>query len=151
MVGDPADAIIADAYAFGARNSTPSGAGGHGGQADVPSDIRPGLDYYESDGYLPMDGTYGCCNFNGPVSTQEEYNVADNAIAQFASALGENGVAKTFATRAQNWQNVFDPASGFMQPKLLTGHSNRVSIPSRGSVPTLSMASSRPTPTCTRP
>jgi putative alpha-1,2-mannosidase len=26
-------------------------------------------------------------------------------------------VAQTFATRAQNWQNVFNPGSGFLQPK----------------------------------
>jgi putative alpha-1,2-mannosidase len=90
-------------------------------EADVPSSIRPGLSSYEADGYLPVDGTYGCCNFYGPVSTQEEYDVADNAIAQFASELGETGEAQTFATRAQNWQSVFNPGTGFMQPKEVSG------------------------------
>ena len=90
-------------------------------QADVPSDIRPGLVYYERDGYLPINGKYKCCDYNAPVSTQEQYDVDDYSVAELASELGENGVAKTFATRAQNWQNVFDPASGFMEPKLLNG------------------------------
>ena len=55
------------------------------------------------------------------MSTQEQYNVDDNSIAELAGELGDKEVAKKFATRAQNWQNVFDPASGFMQPKILNG------------------------------
>ena len=122
MVGDPADAIIADAYAFGATDfNAPQALSDMVAEATVPSDIRPGLSQYESDGYLPIDDTYGCCNFYGPVSTQEEYDSADNAIAQLATALGQPAVAQTFATRAQNWQNVFDPASGFVQPKESSG------------------------------
>jgi predicted alpha-1,2-mannosidase len=122
MVGDPADAIIADAYAFGATDfNSQQALSDMVAEATVSNDIRPGLSYYESDGYLPIDGTYGCCNFYGPVSTQEEYDSADNAIALFATALGQPTVAQTFATRAQNWQNVFDPASGFVQPKESSG------------------------------
>jgi predicted alpha-1,2-mannosidase len=122
MVGDPADDIIADAYAFGARNfNVHQALEDMERQADIPSDIRPGLDYYERDGYLPINGKYTCCDANAQVSTQEQYNVDDNSVAELASELGENDVAKKFATRAQNWQNVFDPASGFMQPKLLNG------------------------------
>jgi len=122
MVGDPADDIIADAYAFGARNfKVHQALEDMERQADVPSDIRPGLDYYKRGGYLPINGKYKCCDYNAAVSTQEQYNVDDNSVAELASELGENGVAKKFAIRAQNWQNVFDPASGFMQPKLLNG------------------------------
>jgi predicted alpha-1,2-mannosidase len=122
MVGDPADAIIADAYAFGATDfDTTTALNAMVAEATTPNNIRPGLSLYESDGYLPVDGTYGCCNFYGPVSTQEEYNVADNAISLFATALGQTTVAQTFATRAQNWQNVFDPATGFVQPKESSG------------------------------
>jgi len=122
MVGDPADDVIADAYAFGARNfNVHQALDDMERQADVPSVFRPGLDYYERDGYLPINGKYKCCDANAPVSTQEQYNVDDNSVAELASELGENQVAKKFATRAQNWQNVFDPASGLMQPKLLNG------------------------------
>jgi predicted alpha-1,2-mannosidase len=118
MVGDPADSIIADAYAFGATDFDAAQAlTDMIAEADNPNNIRPGLSDYESDGYIPADGTYGCCNFYGPVSTQEEYNTADNSIALLATALGQSTVASTFAVRAQNWQNVFNPGSGFMQPK----------------------------------
>lgn len=122
MVGDPADSIIADAYAFGATDfDTSQALKDMEAEADIPNNIRPGLDYYKDDGYLPLDGTYGCCNFYGPVSTQEEYDAADNAIAEFAGELGDGSAAQFFATRAQNWQNVFDPASGFMEPKETSG------------------------------
>ena len=55
------------------------------------------------------------------MSTQEEYDAADNAIAQFAAELGQSTVARTFAARAQNWQNVFNPDIGFVEPKESTG------------------------------
>jgi predicted alpha-1,2-mannosidase len=122
MVGDPADSIIADAYAFGARGFDAGTALDDMEQeATVPNNTRPGLGYYESLGYLPIDGTYGCCNFYGPVSTQEEYDVADNSISLLAGDLGDTEAAADFATTAQNWQNVFDPNSGFLQPKELNG------------------------------
>ena len=122
MVGDPSDPIIADARAFGATDYNAQQAlTDMETEANVPGNIRPGLSDYENDGYLPIDGTYGCCNYYGPVSTQEEYNAADNAISQFAKSLGAGSVASTFATRANNWQNVYNPGSAFLQPKLTDG------------------------------
>ena len=38
-----------------------------------------------------------------------------------AGALGESAVASTFATRANHWQNVFNPATGLFTPKLRDG------------------------------
>ncbi len=122
MVGDPSDPIIADAYAFGARKfDTTQALTDMQTEASVPGTIRPGLSNYLGQGYLPIDGTYGCCNFYGPVSTQEEYNAADSSISEFASALGNTSLADTFATRANNWQNVYNPGTGFLQPKLTDG------------------------------
>ncbi|MFZ0664739.1 MAG: lectin [Acidimicrobiales bacterium] len=122
MVGDPADSIIADAYAYGARNfNADTALQDMEREATEPSNIRPGLDYFMSDGYLPIDGSYGCCNYYGPVSTQEEYDVADDSISLLAADLGQKAAAKQFASVAQNWQNVFDPDSGFLQPKEVDG------------------------------
>ena len=122
MVGDPSDPIIADAYAFGARKfDTAQALTDMQTEASVPGNIRPGLGDYLNQGYLPIDGTYGCCNFYGPVSTQEEYNAADSSISEFASALGNTSLADTFATRANNWQNVYNPGTGFLEPKLADG------------------------------
>jgi predicted alpha-1,2-mannosidase len=122
MVGDPSDAIIADAYAFGARDFDTSAAlTAMEHEANTPNNVRPALTQYLGDGYIPEDGQYGCCNFYGAVSTQQEYNTADHAIASFASAIGQSGVSTQYQQRANNWQNVFNPATGYMQPKDSTG------------------------------
>ncbi len=120
MVGDPADEIISDYYAFGARNfDTATALKDMIAEATNTSgnNIRPGLNYLESDGYLPANGSYGCCNFYGPVSTTLEYDSADAAIAWFAGQLGDSADQTTFITRAQDWKNLFNSSSGFMQPK----------------------------------
>ncbi len=147
MVGDPADGIIADAYAFGATHFNAQQAlTDMVAEADAPGTIRPGLSSYEADGYLPVDGSYGCCNFYGPVSTQEEYDTADNSIAQFASELGESTVAQTFATRAQE----FGRTSSTRGPGSCSPRRRTVSS-SPGSIPCHPTPSSRPTRTSTRP
>ena len=125
MVGDPSDEILADYYAFGATNfNTKTALKDMIAEATTKNDDRPGLNYINGSGalgYLPADGTYGCCNFYGPVSTQLEYDSADYSIAAFAKAQGDNSDYTTFASRAQNWTNVFNPASGFMQPRMTDG------------------------------
>jgi len=122
MVGDPAAAIIADAYAFGAKDfDTTKALAAMVREGTQPNNVRPGLTDYLKTGYLPLDGNYGCCNFYGAVSTQQEYNTADSAIASFATALGKSETANTFAARANNWQNVFNPATNYLQPKNTSG------------------------------
>jgi predicted alpha-1,2-mannosidase len=122
MVGDPADPIIADYYAFGATNfSTSSALTDMIAEATSTNNIRPGLNYLSAPGYLPADGSYGCCNFYGPVSTTLEYDTADFALSAFAGALGDSTDQATFANRAQDWRNVLDPDSGFDQPRDANG------------------------------
>ncbi|MFF2364153.1 lectin [Streptomyces sp. NPDC058122] len=118
MVGDPADAIIADYYAFGARDfDTTTALADMVKQASTTNNDRPGLNYLNSPGYMPHDGNYGCCNFYGPVATTLEYNTADFALSAMAGALGDTGNQKTYANRAQGWRNVLNPASGFVEPR----------------------------------
>jgi predicted alpha-1,2-mannosidase len=122
MVGDPADSIIADYYAFGARNfDTATAKADMIHEATNTNDIRPGLNYLANNGYLPSDGTYGCCNYYGDVSTTLEYGTADFAISAFAGALGDTTTQTQFANRAQDWKNLLNPTSGLMQPKLASG------------------------------
>jgi predicted alpha-1,2-mannosidase len=122
MVGDPADSIIADYYAFGATNFNTSAAlTDMVAEATNANNVRPGLNYLNTPGYLPNDGTYGCCNEYGPTATTLEYNTADYAISEFASELGNTGDQQTFADRAQDWRNVLDPNSGFDQPRNANG------------------------------
>ncbi|MFG1809700.1 lectin [Streptomyces sp. NPDC049040] len=117
MVGDPGTSIIADAYAFGVRNFDSAHAfEAMEHEATTPNQDRPGEAVRDAKGYLPLDeNDYGCCNFYGPVSTQLEYDSADYALASFAKALGRTADYTRFATRAQDWMNVFNPQTGYMQ------------------------------------
>ncbi|MFC1408640.1 lectin [Streptacidiphilus sp. N1-12] len=123
MVGDPGASIIADAYAFGVRNfDTAHALDAMVHEATAPNQDRPGEAVRDAKGYLPLDESdYGCCNFYGAVSTQLEYDSADYALASFAKALGDTAGYQKFATRAQDWMNVFNPQTGYMQGKDLDG------------------------------
>ncbi|HEY2576570.1 MAG TPA: lectin [Streptosporangiaceae bacterium] len=118
MAGDPADSILADYYAFGARNfSTSAALNDMVAEARKTSNIRPGLRYLTAPGYLPINGSYGCCNYYGPAATTLEYDTADFAISAMAGALGKTSVQQTFLNRSQDWRNVLNPDSGFDQPR----------------------------------
>ena len=122
MVGDPADATIADYYAFGATSFDTSAAlAGMLRQATTVSRVRPGEALESQYGYLPADGTYGCCGFRNPVSALLEYDTADFALSRFAAALGDAADAATLQQRAGNWVNVFDPAKRLFVPRLKNG------------------------------
>jgi predicted alpha-1,2-mannosidase len=122
MVGDPADPIIADIYAFGGRSfDTTAAKNAMIHEATVANNNRPGLNYLDSVGYLPSDGSYGCCNFYGSVSTTLEYNTADFALGAFAGALGDTANQQKFVNRAQDWKNLLNTSSGFMQPRTASG------------------------------
>lgn len=122
MVGDPADAIIADIYAFGGTNFDMSSAlSAMVKEATQANNIRPGLNYLVGQGYMPLDGNYGCCNFYGPASTTLEYNTADFAIGAFAQNLGNTADYQQFVNRAQDWQNLFNMNDGYLEPRYLNG------------------------------
>ena len=115
MVGDPSDAIIADAYAFGARRfearaalqemvdgATVPQSGPFRYPSSGPDGYveRPGLDLYAAGGYVPFDHGEGV--INGTAATTLEYATADSAIAQLAQQLGDDADFATFAQRAES-------------------------------------------------
>ncbi|WP_063740016.1 lectin [Amycolatopsis jejuensis] len=122
MVGDPAAAIIADYYAFGARDfDTATALRGLVAQASQQNNDRPGVNYLNNPGYLPHDGQYGCCNFYGSAATTLEYATADFALSAFAGALGDTANQRTYQNRAQDWRNLLNPQSGFIQSRNADG------------------------------
>ena len=122
MVGDPAQSIIADYYAFGARNfNTQHALADMLKQATTVNDVRPGEALEAKYGYLPADGTYGCCNAHGTVATLLEYDSEDLALAQFASALGDTQDASMLEQRANNWENQFYPDNNLLNPRYENG------------------------------
>ncbi len=122
QVGDPADAIIADYYAFGARTfNTKAALKVMLRQADTVNTVRPGEALESKYGYLPENGVYGCCRPHRYVSSLLEYDTADFALSRFAAALGDAKDAARLRTRADNWAHVFDGKTGLLTPKLKDG------------------------------
>ncbi|HKZ11515.1 MAG TPA: glycoside hydrolase family 92 protein, partial [Rhodanobacteraceae bacterium] len=66
-------------------------------------------------GYVPSDRE------PESVSKTLEYAFDDWSLARMAEAMGRKGVAGKFFKRAQNWRNVFNPETGFAQPRLANG------------------------------
>ena len=110
MQGDPTPILIANAYAFGARNYDPKpifkimrkGAEEPGSKSqDV--ETRPGLKQYLDKGY-----------YNA--STQLEYTSADFAIGQFAlHAVGDEFASWRYFHFARSWKNLYNPDTGWLQ------------------------------------
>ena len=132
MGGDSADAIIAEAYAFGARDFDTKAALAAmvkgATEVQTSSDLgqgyyeeRPGLDSYLQDGYVVNDTAYSGSAVPNGASLTLEYATDDFAIAELAQSLGSNATYRTFLTRSQSWTNVYNVDSGYLQPRDANG------------------------------
>ncbi len=120
MVGDPADPIVASAYAFGVRGfdaqkalSMMIEAANNPAAACQGHVVRTGLADELVKSYCAIDAPDPPW---GVASTTVEYAVDDFTIAQYASALGDGATHTSMMTRAAWWKNVFDAtltANGF--------------------------------------
>lgn len=112
MQGDPTPILVANAYAFGARNYDPKPLFTlMRTNAEVPGaksqavEARPGLHSYLENGY---------CN----ASIQLEYTSADFAIGQFAlHACGDEISSGRYFQQARSWKNLFNPETGWLQSR----------------------------------
>ncbi|WP_433256762.1 lectin [Streptosporangium sp. CA-135522] len=113
MNGDPLAIIVSTMHAFGATGfDTADGLRRMvAGTKDVRQ--RPGWLQYDTYGYVPT----GLGDVWGSASTTLEYTSADFAISQFAARIGDAATAETFLRRAQNWRNLFNSGSKYLQPR----------------------------------
>ena len=129
MNGDSADPVIADAYAFGVRGfdaSTALEAMLKG--ADKPGtgskfvQERQNLAEYEQLGYVQQH-TEDDASLGVTIGASEtlEYALDDFAVAQMASAMGDQSDYRALMARAQNWQQLFNPATDYVQARLGNG------------------------------
>jgi predicted alpha-1,2-mannosidase len=113
MDGDPATAVILDAYSKGIRGfdigqaysaCRQTAAGSYG------STNRPDNDFYMRYGYVPEQ-----------VSWTLDNAYFDWCVGRLAAALGKTKDAQLFAARSQNYKNIFDPSVGSMRAKNASG------------------------------
>jgi predicted alpha-1,2-mannosidase len=121
MTGDSVAPLIVNLYAFGAKdfdlktalhymvNAATNGGVGLGGYVE-----RPGIATYLQLGYAPQ-------TFGAGASITLEWSVDDFAISRFADALGDTATAAAFQSRAQYWQNLFNPSTRYISPRELSG------------------------------
>ncbi len=117
MLGSSADVVVADAYVKGVRDFDAADAYAILRAAALddtdPSGGRGGRQYavsYNALGYVPA-------NFGRSVSHTLEFGHDDLAMANFARALGKTDDAAIFDDHAKNYQNLFDPETGFVRAK----------------------------------
>jgi predicted alpha-1,2-mannosidase len=140
MVGDPADPIIAGAWALGARRfdvgealaAMVKGATQTGTSPNASYVERQGLADYLRLGWVPHDGTepssgatttmFGdTAGIWASASTTLEYAVADFAVARVAAATGDRATYRTFMRRSAGWKHLYNPASGYLEPRYASG------------------------------
>ncbi|MGH3157243.1 MAG: GH92 family glycosyl hydrolase, partial [Streptosporangiaceae bacterium] len=132
MNGDSADQMLAEAYAFGARDFDANAALAAmvKGATVVPTRRelgqgwyveRPQLSRYESLGYVPNTQESSLSPVDNGASQTLEYASADFAISQLAAALGDTSTEQTFLGRSQNWTSVFNTATGYIEPRAGSG------------------------------
>lgn len=132
MNGDAADPILAEAYAFGARDFDAHAAlaamvkgaetvpdAGQLGQGWYTE--RPQLSSYLSLGYVPNTTQSSLSPEKNGASETIEYATADFAVAQLAQSLGDTPTYTRFLQRSQNWTNLFNVDTGYLQPRDAAG------------------------------
>lgn len=115
MVGDPATVVLADTYLRGLKDFDVEKAYAAMKKSATQLKnnlLRPGLEEYLENGYLSVEG-----GIAGSVSTTLEYNMADYAIAKLAKSLGKKEDYQRFLRRALSYKELYNPRTGFLQPK----------------------------------
>lgn len=129
MTGDSLQALVSAVDAFGSTDydreaaldsmvrtqSLPAG-----------SSRRTNAQQYFSTGFV--ESSTG----DSATSKTLEYAIDDFAIARLADRLGDTADREKFMARAQNWQNVFDAASGQIRPRDRNGFDRGFNLGERG-------------------
>ena len=115
MIGYHAVPVIVDAYMKGIGNFDAEKAL----EACIATsniDEYRGIGSYKKNGYIPYNVTDKYNSENWSLSRTLEYAFDDFCIAEMAQKMGKTDIANEYYKRSQNYRNVFNPATGFMQP-----------------------------------
>ena len=116
MIGYHSVPVIVDAYL--------KGIGGFDAERALEAcvatsniDSYRGIGYYKTLGFVPYNIKDEYCDDDWALSRTMEYAFDDYCIALMAEKLGKNDLAEQYRKRAMNYRNVYNPATGFMQPR----------------------------------
>jgi predicted alpha-1,2-mannosidase len=124
MNGDSSVPLIANTVAFGGRNVDIAGALPIMEKGATHSQVlgwgwqeRQCVEEYVKLGYAPNDACSQGAHGRQGVSETLEWSIDDFAISQLAAATGDKATAAQYQLRSQNWQNTFNPTTGYLQPR----------------------------------
>ncbi|MCM1483917.1 MAG: GH92 family glycosyl hydrolase [Muribaculaceae bacterium] len=116
MIGYHAVPVIVDAYL--------KGIGGFDAEKALEAcvatsnmDDYRGIGYFKTLGYVPYNIKDPYCDDDWALSRTLEYAFDDYCIALMAEKMGRTQLAEHYYKRSQNYRNVYNPATGFMQPR----------------------------------
>ena len=124
MSGDNVVPLIVNLYTYGAKdfdtqmalrhmvNAATKGGVGLNGYVE-----RPGIGTYLAVGYAPHTLEFSNDGWIPNASITLEWSVDDFAISRFAESLGDTATATEFQSRAQYWQNLFNPSTRYISPR----------------------------------
>jgi putative alpha-1,2-mannosidase len=128
MTGDNVVPLVVNLYTFGVKDfelkkalyymlkAATDGGVGRGGYVE-----RPGIASYLQRGYAPQAEEFSGDHGIDGASITLEWAVDDFAICRFADALGDTAISAEFQNRAQYWQNLFNPSTGYISPRSADG------------------------------
>ena len=116
MIGYHAVPVIVDAYLKGIGDFDAEKAL-EACVATANIDEYRGIGFYKQKGYIPYNVTDEYNSENWSLSRTLEYAFDDFCIAEMAAKMGRKDIADAFYARSQNYRNVYNPATSFMQPK----------------------------------
>ena len=116
MIGYHAVPVIADAYLKGIGDFDAEKALA-ACVATANLDNYRGIGLYKKLGYIPYNVTDSYNAENWSLSKTLEYAFDDYCIAEMAQKMGKKDIADEFYKRSQNYKNVYNPATSFMQPR----------------------------------
>lgn len=130
MVGDPAGIILADTYLRGIKDfdvDLAYEAMTKSANQIEGNPLRPGIKDYLEKGFLTTKTTK-----SGSVSTTQEYNITDYAIAQLAKELNKKEDFEYYSERSITYRKLFDKQFNLLRPKNNDGSWNEPFNPKQG-------------------
>ena len=119
MEGDPAIPVIVDTYMKGLRNFDYEAAyeAMYKSATQMENNfLRPDIEDYITLGYVPLRSEY-----DNSVSHALEYYIADNALSQFAEALGKSDDSEMFRNQSLNYKKYYSKEYKTFRPLLPNG------------------------------